>query len=65
MNIHAPKEAVEFFAQFNFIGKTYLINGEKYMKVKLKHRNGNRVSYFYSFSLNIIAHNIKDFDIFS
>lgn len=63
MNIHQPKEASEFFAQFNFIGKVYIHNGKLFMKVKLKHKTTNRKSYFYSFERNAIAHSFDDFEI--
>lgn len=62
MNIHAPKEAVEFFGQFQFVGKIYIINNEKYIKVKLKQPMTIRKSYFYSFKLNLIGANIKELE---
>lgn len=62
MNIHAPKDAAEFFGQFNFIGKIHEYEGKRYIKVKLKQPMTNRKSYFYSFEYNAIAHSFEDFN---
>jgi len=63
MNAHAPAEAVEFFAWFQFVGKPYFYKGEKYLKAKLKSPMTSRRAYFYSFKYNALSLSFDDFKI--
>jgi len=62
MNIHAPKEAAEFYLAFEFVGKIHTFGGKQFMKVKQKEQLSNRKQYWFSFERFAIAHDWKDFD---